>query len=64
MNTFDKHKLAIAKKTMRLSCLGAVIMGGPNHVEASLTIRQVTGNIPELPQGCTCPIVKLAEQTE
>lgn len=34
MNTFDKHQIAIAKKTLQYSDVGANIMGGMNKEEA------------------------------
>jgi hypothetical protein len=34
MNTFDKHQIAIAKKTLKMSDVGASIMGGMTKDEA------------------------------
>jgi len=50
----DTHRLAIAKKTMRMNCVGATIMGGPNHPEAQEIIQKLTGKTVALPEGCTC----------
>ena len=36
-----KHQLAIAKKTLRLSEVGARIMGGMNHAEARKVLADV-----------------------
>ena len=34
MNVAKKHQLAIAKKTLKMSIVGASIMGGMTHAEA------------------------------
>lgn len=48
------HQLRIAIDTMRLSCIGARIMGGPNHAEAVRIIGLKTGRQPFTPAGCEC----------
>ena len=50
----EQHQLAIARKTMRLSCVGAMIMGGPNHKESIIIIAKLTGRRLILPEDCTC----------
>jgi hypothetical protein len=50
----NKHQLAIARRTLRLHCIGARILGGPNHAEAVLIIKRLTGKEPKLPDECTC----------
>ena len=39
MTIFEKHQLAIAKSTLRMSIAGALIMGGMNHDEARAFLR-------------------------
>ena len=43
LDTFQTHQLAIARKTLRLSCPGVRILGGPNHAEAIRIIAKLTG---------------------
>ena len=46
LSVFDKHQLAIAKKTLTYSDVGAKIMGGPTKVEAREIIKRLTGRTP------------------
>ena len=48
-DVFTARQYAIARRTMRLHCIGAQLMGGPNHREAA----RILGIKP--PRGCTCP---------
>ena len=41
----EKHQLRIARKTLKMSDMGALIMGGPSKEEARLIIRDLTGKI-------------------
>ncbi len=50
----DKHQLRIARSTMRMHCLGAAIMGGPNHVKAASIIKRLSGAIVRIDTDCTC----------
>ena len=51
----EKHQLKIARKTLTLSCVGARILGGPNHKEAVQIIERLTGKLPYLPDDdCNC----------
>ena len=50
----NKHKLAIARKTMKLSCVGCSVLGGPNHHEARSIIEQLTRAIVAIDSDCTC----------
>lgn len=34
LSVFDKHQIAIAKRTLQMSDAGALVMGGPNKAEA------------------------------
>ena len=43
LSVFDKHQLAIAKKTLKLSDVGAIIMGGMTKDEAREVIKKLTG---------------------
>lgn len=43
LNVFEKHQLAIARKTLTYSDAGALIMGGPSKDEAREIIMQLTG---------------------
>lgn len=43
LSVFDKHQLAIAKKTMTLSDVGAHVMGGMTKEEAKEIIKKFTG---------------------
>ena len=43
----EKHQLAIAKKTLTYSDVGARIMGGPTKEEARKIIKELTGKVAE-----------------
>ena len=43
-----RHQMNIARETMKMSCIGAQIMGCMNHVKAA----QMLGA--SVPDGCTC----------
>lgn len=43
MDVFDKHQVAIAKKTLRLSDIGAAIMGGMNKATARRILIEKAG---------------------
>ena len=45
LSVFDKHQLNIAKKTLKLSDVGAMIMGGMNKNEARQIILKLTGKV-------------------
>ena len=46
LSVFDKHQLRIAKDTLRMSDVGARIMGGMTKEEARDVIRRFTGREP------------------
>ena len=50
----DKHALSIARKTMNLSCIGCLCMGGPDHYAAAETIHRLTGVFVNIEAGCSC----------
>ena len=50
----ERHQLTIAKSTMRMHCVGALIMGGMNHKTAVGVIKKLTGKIVSLDSDCTC----------
>lgn len=50
----DKHQLKIARSSMKLSCLGCRILGGPNHYEAASIIHSITRQIVPIDVDCTC----------
>lgn len=39
----DQHKLKIARKTLAMTDVGALVMGGPTKAEARETILKLTG---------------------
>lgn len=43
LSVFDKHQLTIARATLRLSDVGARIMGGMTKDEARLVIKRLAG---------------------
>jgi hypothetical protein len=43
LSVFDKHQLRIAYSTLKMSEIGARIMGGMNHKEAREIIYKLTG---------------------
>ena len=43
LSVFDQHQLAIAAKTLRMSDVGAMIMGGMTKDEARAVIFRLTG---------------------
>jgi len=49
----DTHQLRIARRTMKLHCVGAAIMGGPNHFESASIIYRLTGVVVAV-YCCTC----------
>lgn len=49
----DNHLLGIARKTLKLNCFGARVMGGPNHAEAVRILARF-GIRAAKPAGCTC----------
>ena len=50
----DQHQLRIARRTMRYNCIGAAVMGGPNHFQAASIIHQLTGVFVNIDADCTC----------
>jgi hypothetical protein len=54
MTVPDRHALKIARDTMRLTCDGAQILGGPNHMAAFETIARLTGKVVALASDCKC----------
>ena len=46
LNIFDKHQLKIAYSTMKMSDVGAAIMGGMTKEEARQVIFRLTGKYP------------------
>ena len=59
MNTFDKHQVAIAKKTLQYSDVGAVIMGGMTKDEARRVLAKHGVKVDEA--GGMTPAVKKSE---
>ncbi len=49
-----EHQTKIAIKTMKLSCVGAKIMGGMNHREAVRFLNSTSFRAFILPASCTC----------
>ena len=47
MTTPEKHQLAIARKTLKMSDIGAMIMGGPTKQESREIIKRLTGKAPK-----------------
>lgn len=45
MDPFDKHKLKIAKDTLKMSDVGARIMGGMTKEEAREVVYKLTGKV-------------------
>lgn len=46
MNTSERHQLRVARSTLALSRVGALILGGPNHAESRDIIARLTGKRP------------------
>ncbi len=42
----EKHQLRVARKTLTLSDVGALILGGPTKEEARQIILKLTGKMP------------------
>ena len=40
----ERHQLRIARDTLKMSDVGALIMGGPSKAEAKRIIARLTGN--------------------
>ncbi len=47
MEVFDKHQVAIAKKTLRMSDMGANIMGGMTKEQAREVLARIAKMTPE-----------------
>ena len=47
MTVFEKHQLKIAKDTLKMSDVGALIMGGMTKDEARQVIIRLTGRTPK-----------------
>jgi len=43
LSVFEKHQLKIARRTLELSDVGALILGGPSKKEAKEIIKRLTG---------------------
>ena len=43
----EKHQLNVARKTLKLSDVGAMVMGGPTKEEAREIILRLTGKKPK-----------------
>lgn len=43
MNVFDKHKLKIAKDTLKMTDVGAAVMGGMTKDEAKKVVEEFEG---------------------
>jgi hypothetical protein len=43
LSVFDKHQLKIAKRTLELNDIGAMILGGMTKQEAKEVIKKLTG---------------------
>lgn len=53
----EQHQVKVARATMKMSCVGALCMGGPNHVEASKILRALRPDLGAekyLDDDCTC----------
>jgi len=46
LSVFDRHQLKIARDTLKLSDIGAAILGGPTKDEARQIIKRFTGREP------------------
>ena len=42
----EQHQLRIARKTLKMSDVGALVMGGPSKAEARKIIEKLTGKKP------------------
>lgn len=54
LSTPERHQLRIAKRTLELTCIGAHIMGGMDHRQATETIHRLTGVVAGVGSDCTC----------
>lgn len=43
LDVFERHQLKIARRTLQLSDVGALIMGGMSKAQARELIRELTG---------------------
>jgi hypothetical protein len=46
----DQHQLKIARDTLKLSRVGAMLLGGPNHEQAIKIIERLTGKRVPMPE--------------
>ena len=50
----ERHQLKVARSTMSMHCVGARIMGGPNHVQSAKIIHELSGVFVNIDADCTC----------
>ena len=43
LDVFERHQVKIARRTLQLSDVGALIMGGMTKAQARAVIRELTG---------------------
>jgi len=43
LSIFEKHQLAIAKKTLKMNDVFSLVMGGPDKEEAREIVKRLTG---------------------
>jgi hypothetical protein len=54
LDIFERHKLRVARDSMRRSCAGLAVLGGPNHYQAAAIIHTLTGAFVGIDADCTC----------
>lgn len=47
LSVFEKHQLAIARKTLKMNDVGVLVMGGMTKEEAREVIKRLTGKTPK-----------------
>ncbi|MCP4902909.1 MAG: hypothetical protein GY906_38595 [bacterium] len=47
-------QLELARNSLKLDCLGLLVLGGPDHPQAAATIERLTGEQVEIAEDCTC----------
>lgn len=54
MTVAEKHQLKIARRTMKLNCVGAATLGGMDHMKAREVLEKLTGKTVALSMDCDC----------
>jgi hypothetical protein len=58
----ESHSLNVARAVMKNNCVGALVLGPFDHVDAAFRIEKLTDRRPKLPEGCDCEARRTAKR--